>query len=63
MALNRDDRFVEAEACFHLGRIFFEEGDRETAKSYWERGAKAEETGPHQEEYAGKCRDQLRQTS
>jgi len=62
MALNRDDKFAEAEACFHLGRIFFEEGDRETAKSYWERGAKAEETGPHQEEYAGKCRDQLRQT-
>jgi hypothetical protein len=59
MALDRSDKFAEAEACFHLGTIFAGEGDSVSARQYWERGARAREIGPDQEEFAQKCQDML----
>ncbi len=59
MALDRSDQFAEAEACFHMGKILASEGDSVTAGQYWERGSQAEQFGPHQEEFAQKCREML----
>lgn len=59
-ALDRSDKFAEGEACFHLGKIYAEEGDANRAQELWIRGAKAEELGPYQEKYAQMCRDMLR---
>lgn len=56
-ALERLDKFSEAEACFLLGTIAREEGQSDTAREYFERGARA--GGEFQEKFAQKCRDQL----
>jgi len=59
LALERDDKYAEGEACFHLGEIYAKEGNIARAREYWERGTRAGGTGPFGDEYAQKCREML----
>ena len=56
-ALNRGDKFAEAEASFFLGLIAEEEGKTADAQEWWKRGAAA--IGDHHEHHRNLCSNRL----
>ena len=56
-ALNRGDKFAEAEASFFLGHIAEEEGKTADAQEWWKRGAAA--IGDHHEHHRNLCSKRL----